>query len=83
MAKVNIIKKYQGKKIFFVVEEDEDGFLIAECQLFSDCYTQGKTFNEVLENMRDVLWLVLEEKENQEILDSYNFKKASLHIITL
>jgi len=83
MKKINIFQKYQGRKIPFVVEEGEDGFLIAECPLFNGCYTQGKTLDEVLENMREVLELVLEEKENQEILDTYNFKKVSLHTITL
>lgn len=83
MAKVNIYQKYQGKKIPFIVEEGEDGFLIAECPLFSGCYTQGKTFEKLLKNMKEVLELVLEDKENQDILKDYNFKKASLHTITL
>ena len=54
-----------------IIEKDEDGFYVAECSLFSGCYTQGKTLDAALENIKEVIDLVLEEKENQEILKSY------------
>lgn len=45
-----------------VITRDEDGFYVAECSLFEGCYTQGKTLDEALKNIREVLSLCLEEK---------------------
>ena len=53
------------------VEKDEDGFYVVECPVFSGCYTQGKTLDEALENIEEVIELVLEEKENKEVLRDY------------
>ncbi len=55
-----------------LIEKDEDGFYVAECPVFSGCYTQGKTMNEALKNIREVIDLCLEEKENKEALENFN-----------
>ena len=65
------------------VEKDEDGFYVVECPLFEGCYSQGKTLDEALKNIREVIDLVMREKSSQEILKSYNPKELSLHTITL
>ena len=65
------------------VEKDGDGFYVVECPLFEGCYTQGKTLDEALKNIREVIRLVVQEKESQEILKSYNPQELSLHTITL
>lgn len=83
MAKVNIIKKYKGEKIPLVVEKDEDGFYVVECPIFDGCYTQGKTIDEALKNIREVLEMTLEDSQNQEILDRQKNSELSLHTITL
>ena len=64
-----------------VIEKDEDGFYVAECSLFSGCYTQGKTLDEALENIKEVIDLVLEEKENREILASYKPEEIGIHTV--
>jgi predicted RNase H-like HicB family nuclease len=83
MTKINIFKKYKGARLPLIVEKDEGGFYIVECPLFDGCYTQGKTIDEALKNIREVLELVLQEKENQEILKCDTNKELSLHTITL
>lgn len=83
MAKINIIKKYRGEKIPLVMEKDEDGFYVVECPLFSGCYTQGKTIDEALKNIREVLEMTLEDPQNQEILEKRKIAEISLHTITL
>jgi len=40
-----------------VIERDEDGVFVIECPLFSGCYTQGKTLNEALANILEVIAL--------------------------
>ena len=66
-----------------IVEKDEDGFCVVECPILRGCYTQGKTVDEALENIREVIELCLEEKENREILKSYKPRALSFHTITL
>ena len=65
------------------IEKDEDGFYVVECPLFEGCYSQGKTVDEALRNIREVIDLIAEEKKNWEILASYHPRELSLHTITL
>ena len=44
-----------------IVEQDEAGYYVAECPGLKACYTQGETYEEVMENIRDVIALCLEE----------------------
>lgn len=75
--------QYHSTQLPLFVEKDEDGFYVIECPLFSGCYSQGKTLDEALRNIREVIGLVLEEKENQEVLKSYRPQELSLHTITI
>ena len=77
------LAKIRNRQFPIVVEKDEDGFYVVECPLFRGCYSQGKTLDEALENIREVIEICLEEKENQEILKSYKPRELSLHNITL
>ena len=83
MTKERLLTKYRGLRLPLFIEKDEDGFYVVECPVLEGCYTQGKTIDEALRNIREVIELVLEEKENQEILKGYRPKELSLHTITL
>ncbi len=52
-----------------VVEMDEDNKYVAWCPALEACYTQGDTFEEAIENIRDVIAMCLEElrEEKREI----------------
>lgn len=65
-----------------VIEKDEDGFYVVECPVFSGCYTQGKTLDEALKNIREVIELCLEERENREMLRSFHPQEISFHTLT-
>ncbi len=65
------------------IEKDEDGFYVVECPILEGCYTQGRTVDEALRNIREVIELVSEEKSHREILASYQPQELSLHTITL
>jgi len=60
-----------------VIEKDEDGFYAVECPIFKSCYTQGKTLDEAIKNIKEVIDICLEEKENKQILKGYNPKEIS------
>lgn len=52
-----------------IVEQDEAGYFVAECPALKACYTQGRTYEEVIENIKDVIKLCLAD-----------YKKAGRHI---
>ena len=60
--------KYFNSQLPLVVEKDEAGFYAVECPVFEGCYSQGKTLDEALKNIRAVISLVLEEKKNRAVL---------------
>jgi len=44
-----------------VIERDEEGYF-AFCPELQGCYTQGETYEEVLENIRDAIRLHIEDR---------------------
>ena len=44
-----------------VIEHDKRGF-VAECLDLQGCYTQGKTYEEVVKNIKDAIKLHLEDR---------------------
>jgi predicted RNase H-like HicB family nuclease len=44
-----------------VIEQDEAGYYVAECPALRACYTQGKTYEEVIENIKDVITVCLND----------------------
>jgi predicted RNase H-like HicB family nuclease len=52
----------ETKRVYqVIIEQDEDGFFVAECPALRACYTQGRTYEEVMENIRDVISMCLED----------------------
>jgi len=74
---------FRGKKLPLVVERGDDGFYVVECPLLSGCYTQGKTLDEALRNIREVIELLLEEDEARAVLTEYRPTEISFHTITI
>lgn len=66
-----------------IVEKGEDGFYAIECPLFKGCFTQGTTLDEALRNIKEVIELCLEEKENREVLREYRPEEVGLHTVTV
>jgi predicted RNase H-like HicB family nuclease len=81
--KKSISAKFKNLNLPIFIEKDEDGFYVVECPVLRGCFTQGKTLDEALKNIREVIELVLEEKENQRVLKLYKPREISLHTITL
>ena len=75
--------KRRDTQVPVFIEKDEDGFYVVECPLFEGCYSQGKTVDEALRNIREVVDMILEEQKNRDILRTYHPKELSLHTISL
>jgi predicted RNase H-like HicB family nuclease len=43
-----------------VIEPGEDGYFVAHCPSLKSCWSQGKTREEALKNMREAIDLYLE-----------------------
>lgn len=75
--------KYKGLVLPLIVEKGESGYYVIECPILEGCFTQGKTIDEALKNIREVIELVLPEKKNQAALKDYHPQELSFHTITL
>jgi len=61
-----------------IVEMDEDGYYIVSCPLFGGCHSYGKTIDEALENIREVIELCLEETEIEELNKFVGFSELEI-----
>ena len=64
-----------------VVEKDEDGYF-AFCPELQGCYTQGNSYEEALENIKDAIRLHLEDRleVGEEILQPESISLTSLEV---
>ena len=59
-------------KFSVVVEKDRDGYF-ASCPELQGCYTQGDSYEEVMENIRDAIKLHVEDRiESGEDINNLN-----------
>lgn len=47
-------------KVKVVLEQGEDGYFVARCPALKSCWSQGKTRDEALANIREAIALYLE-----------------------
>lgn len=52
----------QTYRFSVVLEKDQDGY-IAFCPELQGCYTQGETYEEVIENIKDAIRLHVEDRK--------------------
>jgi len=44
-----------------IIEQDEDGYYVADVPTLRGCHTQGKTFEEAMTNIREVIEMCVHE----------------------
>ena len=52
-------------KIKVILEPGEDGYVVAHCPALKSCWSQGKTREEALRNIREAVELYLEPQPDQ------------------
>ena len=52
------------QEFYVVIERDEDGFFVGEVPQLHACYSQYRTLDELMDNMREVIELCLEDQLN-------------------
>ena len=62
------MKKRKNKVLHLpvIIEQDEDNIYIVSCPVFKGCHSYGKTVDEALANIREVIDMCVEEAEDNE-----------------
>jgi predicted RNase H-like HicB family nuclease len=47
-----------------VIEKDEDGVYISSCPALQGCHSNGETYQEALENLREAIQLHIEARQS-------------------
>jgi predicted RNase H-like HicB family nuclease len=50
------------RDFYVLIEKDEDEYFVGEVPQLRACYAQGRTLDELMANMRDVIVLSLEDE---------------------
>ena len=58
-------KIMKNKEFYVVIERDEDGMYIGEVPQLKACYSQGETIDELMQNIKEVIEMCLEELEEE------------------
>jgi predicted RNase H-like HicB family nuclease len=58
-------RQVKNKEFYVVIERDEDGIYIGEVPQLKACYSQGETVDELMQNIREVIEICLEELEEE------------------
>lgn len=56
-------------KFKVIIERGEDGYFVAHCPALRSCWSQGKTREEALQNIREAIELYLEPAPSELIAD--------------
>ena len=65
-----------------VVDKDKNGY-VAECRELQGCYTEGKSYEEAIENIKEVIELHLEDRAFRGDLKIKDFDENNVSLTTL
>ena len=71
----------RGYRFAIVVEKDKQGYF-AYCPELQGCYTQGESFEEVIENIRDAIKLHVKDRlaDNEPVTTSEIVSLSSVEV---
>ena len=64
-----------------IIEKDDDGYFVS-CPELQGCYSQGDTYEEAIENIRDAINLHLQDRiaEKEEIPATRSVSLSTIHV---
>jgi predicted RNase H-like HicB family nuclease len=82
---INIKMKPSKNKILhlpILIEQDEDDIYIVSCPVFKGCHSYGKTVDDALVNIREVIDMCMDEEKEQihEINRFIGFREMEISI---
>lgn len=68
-----------GQREFYVIiERDEDGYYVGEVSQLKGCYSQGETIDELMQNIKEVIELCLEDESPEHLSEFIGVQKVSV-----
>ena len=64
------------RDFYVVIERDEEGYYVGEVPQLKACYSQGKTIDELMSNIKEVIELCLEEEQEEYINEFIGVQKV-------
>jgi predicted RNase H-like HicB family nuclease len=64
------------QEFYVIIERDEDGFFVGEVPQLRACYSQGRTLDELMANIKEVIELCLEEQEEESRSEFIGFQRV-------
>lgn len=66
-----------NREYYVVIERDEDGYCVGEIPQLRACYSQGKTVDELITNITEVVELCIEEEQDEFINEFIGVQKIT------
>jgi predicted RNase H-like HicB family nuclease len=66
------------KEFYVVIERDDDGRYVGEVPQLKACYSQGETIDELMENIREVIAMCLEESEEESTTEFIGIQRVMI-----
>ena len=64
-----------------MIEQDEDNVYIVSCPQFKGCHSYGKTVEEAMQNIQEVIRMCLEEEKIENTNQFIGFREIELEIV--
>jgi len=61
-----------------LIEQDEDGVYIISCPSFQGCHSYGKTIDEAMTNIKEVIEMCIEETPLSEVNKFVGFREIEI-----
>ena len=71
------------RDLYVVIEKDEDGFYVGEVPQLKACYAQGRTIDQLMDNIREVIDLCLEETNDLIFPEFIGVQKVNLEDVSV
>ncbi len=62
-----------------LIEQDEDSIYIVTCPTFKGCHSYGKTIDEAIQNIREVIEMCMEEQQIDNSNHFVGFREIEIH----
>jgi len=66
------------QEFYVIIERDEDGYYVGEVPQLQACYSQGRTLDELMENIKEVIELCLEERDKEILPEFIGLQKVAV-----
>ena len=63
---------------YVIIERDEDGLYVGEIPQLDACYSQGKSIDELICNIKEVLEICLDEQESNDSTEFIGIYKVTI-----